>query len=78
MFGDRRRAVKAINRYHEIHGSYPKDLTEVKEKIKDPNFQWDYTYRTDGKTFILSYMGGLGDKGASYDSRTNEWEELYY
>jgi len=78
MFGDRQRAVKAIYRYHEIYGKYPKDLTEVKEKIKDIQFKWSYRYRTDGKSFTLYYSGGLSDKGASYDSRTQKWKELYY
>jgi len=78
MFGDRQRAVKAVQKYHEIYGRYPKDLSEVKEKIKDIQFKWSYHYSTDGKSFILSYTGGLSDKGASYDSRTQEWKELYY
>ena len=78
MFGDRQRAVKAIYGYHEIYGKYPKDLTEVNEKIKDIQFKWSYRYRTDGKSFTLHYSGGLSDKGASYDSRTQEWKELYY
>jgi len=78
MFGDRQRAVKAIHKYHEIYGRYPKDLTEVKKKIKDIKFNWGYSYSTDGKSFTLFYSGGLSDKGASYDSLTHEWEELNF
>jgi hypothetical protein len=78
MFGDRQRAVKAVQKYHEIYGKYPKDLSEVKDKIKDIQFKSSYRYRTDGTSFTLSYTGGLSDKGASYDSRTQEWKELHH
>lgn len=78
IFGDRQRAVKAVQKYHEIYGKYPKDLSEVKEKIKDIQVKWSYHYSTGGEFFTLSYTGGLSDKGASYDSRTQEWKELHY
>ena len=78
MFGDRQNAVKAIHTYHERYGAWPKDLMEVKEKVKDIRFSWRYRYRTDGQSFSLYYGGGLNDKGASYSSLTQEWEEHYY
>lgn len=78
MFGDRQNAVKAIRAYHERYGAWPKDLKEVKEKVKDIGFNWGYRYSTDGQSFSLSYGGGLNDKGASYSSLTQEWKEYYY
>ena len=78
MFGDRQNAVKAIRAYHERYGAWPKDLKEVKEKVKDIGFNWGYRYSTDGQSFCLSYSGGMNDKGASYNSLTQEWEEHYY
>ena len=78
MFGDRQNAVKAIHAYHERYGAWPKNLQEVKEKVKDIRFHLGYRYRTDGQSFSLFYGGGLNDKGASYSSLTQEWEEHYY
>ncbi|MGB6279106.1 MAG: hypothetical protein WBG91_02705 [Syntrophobacteria bacterium] len=78
MFRDRRNAVKAVHTYHELYGAWPKDLKQVKEKVKDIRFNWRYRYCTDGQSFSLFYSGGLNDKGTSYSSLTQEWEEHYY
>ena len=79
MFGDRQRAVQAIERYREVYGVYPEDLSELQEKITDIQFRWWYKYKTNGQSFKLAYYGGMmNDKSASYSSLTQKWEDKHH
>ena len=78
IFGDRQRAVQAIERYREVYGVYPEDLSELQDKIKDIQIRYWYKYKTDGESFTLAYHTGMSDKSASYSSLTQKWKDTQY
>jgi hypothetical protein len=67
--------IHALNRYHESHGSFPRDLTSVRVHPAKTRFgAWRYEPEADGQQFRLE----IGDYGqdlfrGSYSSANASW-----
>jgi hypothetical protein len=74
--GNKEKAVEAINKYRDLHGSLPASLKDLGDN-RIEGYYW--YYHDDDKMFLLKYQGAglMGDGiGEFYRSDKKEWKNV--
>ena len=80
VLGDKDKVIEDIYRYHDKYGVFPESLDELKSKLADYKFEYEYYYLHNNEMFLIVYQGGGlagDDSGEFYRSDTKEWEGIY-